>query len=372
MLHGSENESHHHDIVNYLHPKIQIRSRKAWNKTRAPGSTSKYVTITASEKPHAIAILKIDCNPTQFHIAKMKALSTTCHVLQARKKKRCRAVICKNTKKGTPAPTYNGRKIEWHTTKIIQLDFQFYIDDILRCVAGTKYKWIYDWPLLPNIQLVARNTNLTKAKIIFLKDAGFQLQIKSRDILPQCLFHTSSGASSLAGESSTPIDCGSHPIKRLRRTMRQNANAPFTDQKNSQMIAQNVKAIMKSVTFIPYLGHGRIITLESSIFSNQSTNMIMIYDFPTCTCDHFVNMYAAALSSRKAWLNYKHFYYVYLYICKTNAEDDKFMHAFTFNFEEVQDFLRGTNLQIWSRFCMLYIQHLLFNYIYYKSSLIHT
>jgi hypothetical protein len=252
------------------------------------------------------------------------------------KKKRCGAIICRNTKKGTPAPTYNGRKTEWHTTKIIHSDFWFYTDDILRCVAGTKCKWIYHWPPLPNIWLVARGTNLTKAKIISLEDAGFQLQTKSGD--------TSSGTSPPAGESPTPADCGCHPTKSLGRTMRQNANAPLTNQENSWMTAQNMKTTVKSMTLIPYLGYGRIITLEFGIFSNQSTNMLTISDFPACTCDHFVNMCTTALSSRKAWLDYKPLYYVYRYICKTNAEDDKFIHASTLSFEEVQDFLRRTNL----------------------------
>jgi hypothetical protein len=62
---------------------------------------------------------------------------------------------------------------------------------------------------------------------------------------------------------------------------------------------------VKSVTFIPYSGYGQIITLEYSIFPNQSIYMITISDFPACTCDYFVNMCAATLSSKKAWLNCK-------------------------------------------------------------------
>jgi hypothetical protein len=101
---------------------------------------------------------------------------------------------------------------------------------------------------------------------------------------------------------------------------------------------------VKSVTLIPYLGYGWIITLESSIFPNQSTYMVTIFDFLAYTCDYFVNMCAVVLSSKKAWLNYKHLYYVYRYICKGNAQDDKFIHAPTLIFEEVQELLRVTNL----------------------------
>jgi hypothetical protein len=121
------------------------------------------VTITAVEKLHATAVLETDCNPTQFHIARIKVCSTTCHAVQAGKKKKCRAVICRNTKKGIPAPTYNGWKTEWHTTKIIHSDFWFYADNMLRYVAGTKYKWVHDWHPLPKVWPVARSTNLTKA-----------------------------------------------------------------------------------------------------------------------------------------------------------------------------------------------------------------
>jgi hypothetical protein len=150
------------------------------------------------------------------------------------------------------------------------------------------------------------------------------------------LFHTSSNTSPPASESPTPADCGSHPTKSLGRTLKRNANAPSTNQENKWMTIQNMKAIVKSVTLIPYPGYGQIITLEFGIFSNKSTNMITISNFPVCTCDHFVNMCAVALSSRKAWL--------YQYICKANAEDDKFIHAHTLSFEEVQELLHGTNL----------------------------
>jgi hypothetical protein len=71
MPHGSENEAYCHDKVNWSHPKVQTRSRKARSEAKVSGSTSEPMTIIAAEKPHAIVILETDCDPTQFHIARI-------------------------------------------------------------------------------------------------------------------------------------------------------------------------------------------------------------------------------------------------------------------------------------------------------------
>ena len=112
--------------------------------------------------------------------------------------------------------------------------------------------------------------------------------------------------------------------------------APTVDHWNKWENARNVKAIVKNVRLVPYPGYGRIITLDSRNYPNQKTYKITVCDFPSCTCDDFVTMSSGALGRRKAWVNCKHLYYVYRFYCKANAEDDKFIHASSLSFNEVQ------------------------------------
>jgi hypothetical protein len=98
------------------------------------------------ELPHVTIVLESDCDMSQWHIARISHRSSCkCHAQQRAIDVKCTAWIAKGSK-GTPAPTYWGRKTQYGGSKVIVTDFWFCPDDIERYVKGTKRSWELDWP----------------------------------------------------------------------------------------------------------------------------------------------------------------------------------------------------------------------------------
>jgi hypothetical protein len=113
------------------------------------------------ELPHVTTTLESDCDMSQWHIARiLHRSSCKCHAQQVVTKVQRTARIVKGSK-GTPAPTYRGRKIQYGGNKEIVMDFWFCPNDIERYVKGTKRSWIRDWPQVPNVWPILSSTNLT-------------------------------------------------------------------------------------------------------------------------------------------------------------------------------------------------------------------
>jgi hypothetical protein len=113
---------------------------------------------------------------SQLHITRISYRSSCkCHVQQRATNVKCTARIAKGSK-GTPTPTYRGRKTQYGGTKVIVTDFWFCPDDIERCVKGTKRSWILNWPQVPDVWPILRGTNLTREEILLLQDVGFKFQ----------------------------------------------------------------------------------------------------------------------------------------------------------------------------------------------------
>jgi hypothetical protein len=201
---------------------------------------------------------------------------------------------------------------------------------------GTKCSWVHDWFKAPALCLVALGTNLTKAEILTLEDADFQLQNKDFDMSPRRLFQSSSIGPLSGDDIPNPTDANVHSTNRHGKTIRRLPSALTVDHPHKWETARNVKAIVKNVRPVLYLGYGRIITLDSGDYPNQKIYKITVCDFPSCTCDDFVTMSSGMLGRRKVWVNCKHLYYVYRFYCKANAKDDKFIHAPNLSFNELQ------------------------------------
>jgi len=159
------------------------------------------------------------------------------------------------------------------------------------------------------------HSHLIKSEILFLKEADFQLQTEEVGTTTFQLFNKESmvrGVSAFHPKTFDsdiqPSDSDVHPTKRLGRTIRRNPNAPTMDHHNKWETAKNVKAMVESVTVIPYPSYGRVITLMSGVFPYQKTYRNTISDYPSCTCKDFITMSTAALGKRKSWVNCKHLY----------------------------------------------------------------
>ena len=67
-----------------------------------------------------------------------------------------------------------------------QMQFFFCVDDIERCVKGSRRKWVIPYsatlerPLVPTVWPIKIGTNLNRSKIITLENAGFQLPQRKR------------------------------------------------------------------------------------------------------------------------------------------------------------------------------------------------
>jgi hypothetical protein len=354
---GSEYDSHRPDKVNFSHPRTGTRSTKA--RVDASTFNDKFEESTpkvqeeldvadASKEaptplaqgaiPHITAVQETACRESQWHIARLpKNSAKACFAQQAITKKKCIAKIVQNGK-STPAPTYTGLMDSYKKNKKERMQFFFCNDDIERCVKGTRRKWVVSRPEVPEIWPVMLGTNLTKAEILALEDAGFQLP-QLQEMSPRRLF----------GDARLPLDMSSYPTpsdpdhystKRLGKLIRR-TKKPSLKQTNNCASALTVKGEIHEVTMIPQPGYGCIITLNSGLHPRIQQYQITISDFPECSCHNFKEMLTKAKRQRGQWANCKHLYFIFNVICKLDAQSDLYIHAPSFSFNEVKCILEG-------------------------------
>lgn len=89
---------------------------------------------------------------------------------------------------------------------------------------------------------------------------------------------------------------------------------------------------MVGETAISYLGYGDILMIASK---DEKQYLVSIVDIPQCSCSNFTRMSSLAMGKRGQWVLCKHLYYLFRYVCKADETTDKFIHAPTFNYNEV-------------------------------------
>ena len=75
--------------------------------------------------------------------------------------------------------------------------------------------------------------------------------------------------------------------------------------------------------------------LYSKKLQKTAEYRLTIGQFPDCSCEDFKDMNVRS-KKRGAWAYCKHLYYIFRDICKLDVEDDHFVHAPTFNYNEVK------------------------------------
>ena len=183
---GDARDLHRPDKVNFSQPRVRTRSTKVvedsleGNGPRTEDNLLQYV----------IRAFESDCDTSKWHIARISHKSNArCSAQQRTSNMKCMLMIAKG-KKETAAPTYRGRKKEYGTKREVIVDFWFCWDDIQQCVKGTKQKWVFDWPQVPNIWPVLSGTNLSREETLLLQHAGFQLH-ECPSLSPEELFNMS-------------------------------------------------------------------------------------------------------------------------------------------------------------------------------------
>jgi hypothetical protein len=85
------------------------------------------------------------------------------------------------------------------------------------------------------------------------------------------------------------------PTTRNSKSIQWNANASTAKHCNKWESARNIKGTVLSVTVLPFLGLGAIISLESRVESDKKVYRITISHFPECICLDFLNMVVASI-----------------------------------------------------------------------------
>ena len=92
---------------------------------------------------------------------------------------------------------------------------------------------------------------------------------------------------------------------------------------------------------IPHPGYGCIVTLDSGTPSRVQQYLITIGTFLECSCQNFKDMATKSLGKHGRWVSCKHLYFVFTIIGSHKFERDAFIHAPTFNFNEVKQILES-------------------------------
>ena len=188
---------------------------------------------------------------------------------------------------------------------------------------------------MPNVWPVLWGTKLTKGEILRLKQAGFQLK-ERREISPRCLFQHS--RSDIAEVVTVPTPEAPDAFPTLRdgcRIRRLPAGKVSIKQRNRWESAAILDARINQVTLIPYPVNGGIVLLHCKKAQRTTEYRLTIGTTPDCSCEDFKDMFVRT-KKRGAWYYCKHLYYIFHVLCKFHVEDDHFVHAPTFGFNEVK------------------------------------
>jgi hypothetical protein len=244
----------------------------------------------------------------------------------------------------TAAPTYTGVWTNIRRNTSERTEFFFCSDDIERCVKGSRRKWVakysatQEMPPIPAVWPVKLGTNLNITEIRALEAAGFQLPEK-RPVSPRRLF---SSAPPPANLSSLPVpaDADRYPGKRDGKMVKRTATRPNPPQRLSMGSSDTLRARLRSVTMIPHPGHGCIIGLDSGIPPNVTHYQITISSNSGCSCPAFRKT-MTKFRGRVQFSYCKHVYFILLKVCNRDPDDDLFIHAPTYSFNEVKILLES-------------------------------
>jgi len=171
-------------------------------------------------------------------------------------------------------------------------------------------------------------------------------------------------------DQPTPSNATQYPTIQNNKTICRIANAPTIEQRNKSESAGNVKGQIVGMTLLPFPGLGAIVSLETRADNNRNIYRITVGMYPACTCPDFVNMAASTIGGRQQYVNCKHLYYLFRYFYKVDVYDDVFIHAPTYNFNELKLLLVQaeiiTILDKTFSSCAPYFINKIFIYIYYS------
>ena len=188
---------------------------------------------------------------------------------------------------------------------------------------------------MPNVWPVLRGTKLTKGEILRLEQAGFQLE-ERQEISPRRLFGHSGSDIAEVVALPTPEAPDAFPTLRDERRIRHLPEGKMSvKQRNRWELAAIIDAHIRQVTPIPYPVNGGIVLLHCKKAQRTTEYCLTIRTTPDCSCKDFKDMFVRT-KKRGAWYYCKHLYYIFRVLCQFHLEDDHFVHAPKFSFNEVK------------------------------------
>jgi len=116
---GDAGDSHRLNKVNFSQPRVRTRSTITSSKILE----GKGKEPDANSSPHISIVCESDFDTSKWHIARLShKLNVKCYAQQQRTNIKCCAKIARR-KKGIPAPTYRGRKIDYGSKREVVVDF---------------------------------------------------------------------------------------------------------------------------------------------------------------------------------------------------------------------------------------------------------
>ena len=116
---GDAGDSHRPNKINFSQPRVRTRSTPSVPQC----SGDKGDEAQANPSRHVTVAFESDCDTSKWHIARISHKSNArCQAQQHGSNIKCTSKIAKG-KKGTPAPTYHGRKKEYGSKREVVADF---------------------------------------------------------------------------------------------------------------------------------------------------------------------------------------------------------------------------------------------------------
>ena len=98
------------------------------------------------------------------------------------------------------------------------------------------------------------------------------------------------------------------------------------------------------VKILSYPALDAVITFQSGIEQKQAIYHITICNFPACTFLYFTTMLSTSIGKRGKYVNCKHLYYIFYYLCKVDFRKEKFIHAPSLSMDEVMTLLQAAGM----------------------------
>jgi hypothetical protein len=192
-------------------------------------------------------------------------------------------------------------------------------------------------PPIPSVWPVKIVTNLTRSDIEALENAGFQLPQKQS--VPMSRTFNSSAPPRDLSQVSMPDNADVYPKTRKSKNMRRSITCASSKHMQNIDSARAMKASILKVVMIPQPGFGCVVTLQSKPAPTESVYHLSISAYPNCNCPAFKDTMAKLGRRGCPFRPCKHLYYLYIQVCKLEADHDLFMHAPTLSFKEVKTIL---------------------------------